>query len=276
MKKLLALLLMMTLLCPAALADEQLCMLDLAALPDSLSTTSSYISAVCALSESTQISIAIYDAWGSLTYQRNYGMCSGQFRSEDIYLRLNGGATSYRLQAMLGNEVRETMITRSLPRLENNIACTSGYPLTKVNGRDTRLSVTLLDVNALSAAPVTVPVQASSLYELGTVTFSLQDGFLYADAALDPNLNAVISDSAVFVASTSVSAANLDSSRFHGIQGMLNSMIDLQGAECVAVLVRLSVSFDPASALPDMETELPGQEDLWLRLMQQTESEAVG
>lgn len=278
MKHLSALLLtlLLTLILPSALADEQLCFIRLDDQPEEVITQCSYISVLCSLTDSVPVSIDIYDACENLVYQRNYGSCVGPFHSEEVYLRLSGGETHYLLRANLGDETREVSIVRKLPRLENNIATTCGYPLTKLSGNESRMSITLIDANALAEQPLSVPVQCAGQYDIGYVTFRMTDGYLSASLMLHAGLNAVINDDVIYVATTSVGAMNLDSGRFTGIQGALDTFIDLQGAPYAAVLVKITVSFDPSSALQNPTVEMEGQHDLWLNLLYQTESNAVG
>lgn len=276
MKRLPAILAVLLCLLSFALADEQTCILDLDNLSPAVSTDCSYLSATCTLEDAAPVSIAVYDNQDNLVYQRNYGQCMGSFRSEEVYLRLNGGDSVYRLRADVGGSVRETLVTRKQPRLENNIACSSGYPLSMLTGRESRCSVTLLDTAALAEAPVTVPLQSSGMFDLGTVTFSLQDGCLLAEALLHEDLRAEVNDDQVCVAATSIGAENLDSTRFTGIRSTLDTPIDLQGAPYVAVFVRLTVSFNPSGSRLHPVVELEGQQELWEQLQLQTESNAVG
>lgn len=239
------------------------------------STDCSYIRACCTLPGDSPVMLTVSDAWGGLVYQRDYGLCSGDFRSEDVYLRLIGGETTYIVTLQTGTATYRATVLRKLPRLMNNEACSAGYPLANITGRDTRATVTLIDVNAVAARPLTVTLHASGVYDLGTVTFSIHDGSLLVDASLHPGIDGDISSSSVCVATSSVAAVSLADRRFSGPQGRLGTSIDLQGAPYAAVYVRLTVSFDPSNLSAPVTTD-PAQQSIWRRLVDQTDFEAVG
>lgn len=276
MKRWLLLFVLLLMLFASALAEDDLCIIDLAELPASVSTGSSYICVINTLKESVPVSVSVYDAWDDLVYQRNHGECTGTFRSERIFLRLNGGETTYMLNVQCGDNTYETAIIRKLPRLNRNSACAAGLPLSQINGRDTRQTITMLDVAQLSRQPLTVTMHASGIYDLGRVTFGVQDGKLLVNAALRSGVDGEINEASVFVATSSVGALNLDSFGYSGLHAGLEEPIDLQGAAYAAVYVQLVVSFDPATAEINPVITLDDQLELWQRLMDQTENEAVG
>lgn len=241
----------------------------------SLSTDRSYLRITCDLESEADVTLSITDETGSLVYQRSHNLCSGRFRSEDVYLRLTGSQTTYQVTLLAGDSSYAFPLRRVMPRLTGNAACSVGIPLSSLTGADTWKSATVLDVNALSNAPCTVALHASGAYEIGTVTFSVSGGLLTVSAQLDASINASIEKSTVYVATTALEAQQLGRKSFHGPTGRLDSPIDLLAAPYVAVYVSLTVSFDPsAPASPDVL--LPGQEDLWLLMQTVTANEALG
>ena len=51
----------------------------------------------CPLDTDSRVTMTIRDEWGSTVYQRDYGVCSGMFASEEVYLPQNGAQTTYRV-----------------------------------------------------------------------------------------------------------------------------------------------------------------------------------
>lgn len=278
MKRVLSLLLMMSLLLAgmAVAQAEDVCSIDVSTTWDTVSTTQSYVRLTCPLPEEAEVNVSIYDADGNLHYQRNYGACSGSFRSEDIYLRTSGDNTTYQVNVSAGSANYTLDVVRCLPRLTDNAACSVGYPLSNLTGRNSWKSVTLLDVAQLEGTSQTVALHASGAYTLGSVTFSVRNGQLTVSASIADDVDGSIDKATVYVAFNAADAAALDDKHFAGAKGALGDHIDLQGASCVAVYVKMSVSFDPTDVPDSPVTELSGQDALWQRMLEITAAEAVG
>lgn len=235
-----------------------------------------YLRISCPVEEESRVTVTIADANGSITYQRDYGVCSGTFRSEDIYLRLSGAETLYRVSVSTGEEVASFQVNRTMPRLEGNAACAVGYPLSALAGGSGWKSATLLDVNALAMQSLTVPMHASGAYDLGSVTFSVKRGELIVHADVAPGVDGTIDKATVYVATNSIDAQNLGTKYFGGASGKLDSGIPLGGADYAAVYVKLTVSFDPSGVPASPAVTLEGQQELWQQMLQQPAGEAVG
>ena len=52
----------------------------------SVTSDKGYLSVTCPLDADSRVTMTIRDEWGSTVYQRDYGVCSGMFSSEDVYL----------------------------------------------------------------------------------------------------------------------------------------------------------------------------------------------
>ncbi len=260
---------------PVALGEDVEC-IDVTCAQDTVNTDQSYIRLLCPMEGEQQVTVAIYDASGSLCYQRDYGVCSGAFQSEDIFLRLKDGDTMYQVTLCAGNDVYSLDVVRERPYLVDNEACSVGYPMEDITGQRTWKTITMLDLAALEESSETVALYASGAYEIGSVTFSVSDNQLTVSADLFDGLSGSISSGKVYVALNAATARDLGGKRFSGITGRLDRAIDVQGASCVAVYVRLVVSFDPEGAGGMPLTELSGQEALWEELLEITADEAVG
>lgn len=242
----------------------------------SLTSDRSYLRVTSALDADAQVTLSIADDSGSLVYQRDYGVCSGRFRSEDIYLRLTGSQTTYHVSLWIGDSSYSFPLRRVMPRLTGNAACSVGYPLTSLSGAKTWKSATLLDVNALEGRSLTVPLHASDAYEIGTVTFTVSGGDLTVSAALSDGLDGSIDKSTVYVATTALEAEKLGKKNFPGITTKLNKTVDLQGTPYAAVYVNLTVSFSPTGVPGSPAVTLDGQDATWQRMLTETANEAIG
>lgn len=241
-----------------------------------LTSDRSYLRVCATLEEEASVNISVTDSYGSLTYQRDYGICSGSFRSEDIYLRLDGSETTYQITVSAGESVYTFPVRRVMPRLKGNAACSVGYPLSSLSGAGGWKSATLLDVAALEGSSITVDLHASDAYTLGTVTFSVSGGQLTVSADIDSGIDGSIDGATVYVATTALEAQSLGGKGFTGATGGLNSAISLNGASYAAVYVKFTVSFDPSGVPGSPDVTLPGQDDIWQRMQNETTNEAVG
>lgn len=276
MKRMVLLLLSLLLALPSlpALADDVMQV----SLPVSGAVTSdcSYLRLTCQLDGEQAVMVTVADASGNLHYQRSYGVCSGSFRSDELYLRLSGAQTNYQVTLQAGNTTHSFTVKRVMPRLKNNEACSVGYPLSRFTGSSSWKSATLLDVRALEGSSLTVPLHASGAYTLGTVTFKVSGGKLKVTASIDSGIDGSIDKSTIYVATDALAAQKLGTRQFNGRKGKLNESIDLGGTPYAAVLVVLTVSFNPAGVPGSPRTELNGQEALWQLMQTNTANEAVG
>lgn len=260
----------------AAFGAEDVAIIDAFSAAGTVEVSQGYICVTCRLEQETDVTVTVRDAKGSLCYQRDYGSCSGDFRSEDVFLRLKGSSTPYRVELSANGAVYGFDVLRKMPYLSDNLACSVGYPLSELTGRDTWKTVTLLDTGKLEENQKTVPLYASGAYEIGTVTFSISDNQLKVSASLMPGLDGSVGGGKVYVALNAADARDLDGRRFSGLTGRLNSAVDLKGARYAVVYVELIVSFDPSGASAAPEAELSDQAELWQSLIELTANEAVG
>lgn len=274
MKRVMTLLLAL-LLCMAAfpaLAADALTV-DVTSAASEISTDKSFLRLTCGSVEG-EVVITIRDAGGSIVYQRDHGTRSGSFRSDEIYLGLEGASTRYQVSMQAGSAAYAFALVRTQPRQKGVTACTAGCPLSLLTGADTWKSATLLDVRNMRE-PVTVPVQAGGGLAIGEAVFSVEDGVLTVTAQLAPGVGGVIDSAKVYVAANVLDARQLDTKKFKGLTGSLDRGIDLHGAGYAAVYVKLTVSYDPAQALP-LDMIFPDQLELLDLMNRYTINEEVG
>lgn len=283
MKRLIGILLALSLFLPMAwaAAGEDVYVIADAAQADGstaeqLQSDRSYLRVGCQLQSETDVTLSVTGEDGSLVYQRSYGLCSGRFSSEDIFLRLNGSQTDYRVALQAGEQCYAFSLRRVQPRMSGVSACSAGYPLRSITGADTWRCATVLDLTALEDASMTVPLLAGDAYEIGTVTFSAARGSLTVSACLNDGVDGSIDQGTVYVAATALEAKTLGKKSFSGLKGRLNQSLALADTSYAAVYVALTVSFDPQGVPEASGTQLQGQEDVWQRMQTETANEAIG
>lgn len=283
MKRLIGILLALSLFLPMAwaAAGEDVYVIADAAQADGstagqLQSDRSYLRVGCRLQSETDVTLSVTGEDGSLVYQRSYGLCSGRFSSEDIFLRLNGSQTDYRVALQAGDQCYAFSLRRVQPRMSGVSACSAGYPLRSITGADTWRCATVLDLTALEGASMTVPLLAGDAYEIGTVTFSAARGALTVSACLNDGVDGSIDKGTVYVAETALEAKTLGKKSFSGLKGRLNQSLALADTSYAAVYVALTVSFDPQGVPEASGTQLQGQEDVWQRMQTETANEAIG
>lgn len=287
MKRVLILLLMMLLCIAPAYAAEDVFTVnaqdmsedawDESFIASDLTSDRSYLRVLCDVEGESPVTLSIATEGGQPVYQRDYGVYDGFFRSEDIYLRLSGSQTTYHVTLWAGDIGYSFPIRRVMPRLIGNTACSAGYPLTELSGADSWKTATILDIAALEREPRTVALHASGAYEIGTATFTVEDGYLTVSAQLDEAVDGRIDKAKVYLAATALEAEQLGKKKFPGLTAKLDEAIDLQGTPYAAVYVNLTVSFNPAGAgeVPE-DPALEGQKELWETMQQVTANEAIG
>lgn len=285
MKKIFGLLLALVLLlcAAAAVAQEDVFIVNAPDVAENawdesntLTSDRSYLRVTCPMESEASVTLSVADEAGSLVYQRDYGLCSGNFRSEDIFLRLTGSSTVYHVSLWVGDVGYAFPIQRVMPRLIANAACAVGLPLQDMTGSGGWKSATLLDVSAMEGQSLTVPLHASNAYCIGSATFAVDHGCLTVSVQLDQRADAAVDRASVQVATTALEAQTLGRKSFAGQTAQLEQPIDLESTPYAAVYLSLTVSFDPASLPESPEIELEGQRDLWQLMQMETANEAVG
>lgn len=276
MKRIACLLLLLMMICPLAALAEDVCTVTNAGEVSQITTDKGYLSVGCPLDGESAVTLSICDEWGCILYQRAYGVCSGSFFSEDIYLPLQGTQTTYQVMLTSGETTHSFRVIRVMPRISDSTVSSAGLSLQTVSGVSSPRKVCLLDVDALNNQPPMVVPMVSGDVQLGTVTFSVRNGQLTVSAEL--TADGTIDRASVYVAKTSLSAQTLGTRRFDGKKVGLKKKVDVSDSRYVAVLVQLSVSYAQETATPTIPDEafLREQQTLWDNMQQETVNEAVG
>lgn len=273
MRKCIVFLLALLCLSLPALAED-ICTVD--AIGASATVTDrSYLRVTCDLAEEVPVTMTIRDQWGYLFYQRDYGTQSGSFCSEDVYLRLDGERSIYSVTLSAGAAEHTFRVTRELPLLTDTAVYAHGLTMEELCGGSSRKMAVILDVDAMQDAPLIVPMLSEGV-QLGEVIFTVENGELTVSAQL--YALGEIDKATVYVARDAVTARSLGTNRFAGRKEKLNRPIDVSETPYAAVLVQLTVSYDPATAYAWQADEeyLLQQQDLWQLMQLMTANEALG
>ncbi len=276
MRKFFCMLMTLCLLALPALAEE-VCTVD-ASRTGRVTTACSYLRVECPLPGETNVTLSVEDAWGFLIYQRDYGLCEGTFRSRDIHLPVEGDSRNYTVILSTNAGEYSFTVTREAPMLSDTAVYAGGLTLQEMHGGSSRKYAVVIDMDALNHETAAAPMLAGG-NQIGEVYFTVRDGKLTVSAAL--TVEGQIDKANVYIATDAITAGSLGSSRFTGIKTRLDRTIDLGSAPYAAVMVQLTVTYDPALAQPFRMG--PAEQDAWADMMADwyimqmtTANEAVG
>ncbi len=276
MRRMLTFFLALVLMLPGlpALAED-VCTVKDASEAGVVTTSCSYIKVRCPVGDGVRVTLTVRDEWGSLIYQRDHGICSGEFRSGEIHLPLVGESTEYRVTVTAGDAQHTFRVIRERPLLTDSAVYAYGLPLSEINGGSRRKSAVVLDMNALDRQTLTVPMVAGGM-QVGLVHFHVRGGEVTVSAEL--TVDGSIDRATVYLAEDALAARGLGSSRFSGIKGKLDRAYGLGGTPYAAVMVQLTVSYDEttARAWSPVKREEQQQSDWWQMMQTQTANDANG
>lgn len=272
MRKLICLMLLLFL--PLWAAAEDVCTVDASAAAR-VTTDRAYLRVECPIDGEARVVLSVRDNWGTLIYQRDYGMCSGSFCSRDIHLPLEGETTQYTVALSVGGEERTFTVTREKPLLTDSAVYASGLSLKELGGGSSRKYAVLLDMDAMNHQTAVMPMLAGGM-QVGVVTFTVQNGQLTVSAEM--TAEGRIDKATVYIAGDALSAATLGTSRFSGTKTRLDRTVSLKNAHCAAVMVQLTVTYDPETAQDVGAGSLSREEmrQTWQLMQTTTANEAVG
>lgn len=257
---------------------EDVCTVEDASAVSHVTTDRTYLRVCCPLDGETCVTLSVEDEWGYLIYQRSFGACSGTFRSEEVYLPLEGERTDYTVTLATDTQEHVFRVTREQPMLTDSAVYAAGLTLDEMNGGSSRKYAVVLDLDALNEETLTVPMLAGGM-QIGYVHFSVLDGVVTVTA--DLIVDGEIDKASVCVAPDALTADTLGSNRFTGMKTKLNREIDLTHTPYAAVMVQLTVSYDAATAQAwrmGREEQEAYEEQLenWQLMQLTTANEAVG
>lgn len=224
---------------------EDVCVVEDALTVSRITTDASYLRVLCTLTDASAVTLTVRDEWNTLIYQRNYGTCSGSFRSGDIHLPLQGGGCEYAVTLTLGDGAHTFTVVRQMPRLTDSSVYAGGATLRQLVDGSSHKYAVVLDLHALDQETFTAPLLSDGM-QLGEVYFSVLDGTLTVSAQL--TADGRIDRANVYIATDALTAQTLGTNRFCGTKTRLDRTIDLGDAPYAAVMVQMTVTYDPTTA----------------------------
>lgn len=276
--RMLSLFLIFALLLTVPAFAEDVCVVRDASAASHVTTGASYLQVQYPLPGETQVTLTVCDAWGTLIYQRDYGLCSGTFRSRDIHLPTGGDSCDYTVTLRTDAGSHSFTVTREQPMLTDTAVYAGGLTLAEMNGGSTRKYAVVLDMDALNQGTLIAPMLAGGS-QIGEVYFTVLDSALTVSASLFVEGN--VDKANVYIATDAITAQTLGTNRFSGMKTRLDREIPLGSTPYVAVMVQLTVTYDPAGAQPfqmgreEQEAWEALVED-WQLMQMTTANEAVG
>lgn len=278
MMRMLILFLICCLLLPAAALAEDVCVVKDASAVSRVTTACPYLRVQYALPQKTRVTLSVEDAWGGLIYQRDYGVCSGNFRSRDVHLPMDGDRCEYTVTLTTETEIHTFTVIREQPMITDSAVYAGGLSLKELNGGSSRKYALVLDLAMMDGQTAAAPMLASGL-QIGEVYFTVEDGSLTVSAAL--LASGEIDKATVYVAADALTAQTLGASRFTGVKTKMNKEIPLGDASYAAVMVQFTVTYDPETAQPfamtrEAEEAYQQMVEVWQTMQMTTANEAVG
>lgn len=257
---------------------EDVCIVKDALHASTVTTDRAYLRVQCDLEAEAEVVVTVRDAWGGLVYQRNYGLKKGSFRSADIHLPLDSDPCRYTVTVTADGAEHAFTVIREMAMITDAAVYAGGLTLKEMADGSSRKYALVLDMNLLDEGAVIAPMLASGA-QVGEVYFTVLDGVLTVSAVL--TAEGAIDKAAVYVATDAITARTLGTTRFAGTKTKLDREIDLGDAPYAAVMVQLTLTYDPttAQAYEPTEEELEALEQLmetWNLMQLMTVNEAVG
>ena len=262
--RMLSLFLICCLLLPAAALAEDVCVIKDASAATHVTTSCPYLRVQCPLPGETNVTLAVRDEWGGLIYQRNYGVCSGTFKSRDVYLPAYGESCDYTVTLTTDGGEYTFTVTQERPVLTDTAVYAGGLTLEEMFGGSPYKYAVVLDVCELEGSTLFAPMLADGM-EIGAVLFTVRDGKLTVQYELYVDGN--VDKANVYIATDAITAKALGTSRFTGTKTKLGREISLGYTPYVAVMVQLTVTYDPAGAQPFRMGEY--EREAWLSLVEE-------
>lgn len=278
LKRMLILLFLLSMLPALPALAEDVCVVKDALKVPCVTTDRAYLRLQCSLEGETEVTVTVRDEWGYLVYQRDYGTKSGTFRSGDIHLPLEGDGCEYAVTIETALGTNTFTVVREMAMITDSTVYAGGLTLKEMMDGSRRKFAVVLDMDALNEETAIAPMLASGM-QVGEVYFSVLDGVLTVSAVM--TAEGEIEKGTVYIATDAITAKTLGTTHFTGVKTKLDREIRLDDAPYAAVMVQLTVTYDPANAQPYE----PGKEELealeqmtetWELMQLMTANEAVG
>lgn len=276
--RILSLLLVGCLLVGVPALAEDVCTVQDALTASEITTDEAYLRLGCELAAEGNVTVTVQDEWGYLVYQRDYGVCAGSFRSSDIYLPLEGSRAVYTVTLETAGGVNTFTVIREMAMITDTAVYAVGLTLQEMADGSAYKYAVVLDLAALNETTAVAPLLASGA-QVGEAYFSVLDGVLTVSALL--TAEGSIDKAEVYIATDALTARDLGAKHFNGMKAELDQEIDLGDAPYAAVMVQLTLTYDPTTAQAwemtrEEEENFKQLQEDWMLMQQLTAGEAVG
>ena len=252
-------------------AAAETCLIpDVTAAAAGIETSSSYIALQVPVAAPADVMLTITGEDGVCIYQRAFGLQEESFRTEDIFLKLQGTETLYTVTLQVGESSWKIPVRRVAGTLQNQPACGAGIPLDEITGFGSWQCVTVL---SLAEGSKSVPLLAAAGYKAGTLSCTLTGSTLTVEPVMTCGQ---LERGRIYVATDALTARELGRPFFSGIVGEPGQPIDLGDAAYVMIFADLRVTLSPRQAEPMDSCRVEGQDELWEAMQENTVNEAVG
>ena len=276
--RILSLLLVGCLLVGVPALAEDVCTVQDALTASEITTDEAYLRLGCELAAEGNVTVTVQDEWGYLVYQRDYGVCAGSFRSSDIYLPLEGSRAVYTVTLETAGGVNTFTVIREMAMITDTAVYAVGLTLQEMADGSAYKYAVVLDLAALNETTAVAPLLASGA-QVGEAYFSVLEGVLTVSALL--TAEGSIDKAEVYIATDALTARDLGAKHFNGMKAELDQEIDLGDAPYAAVMVQLTLTYDPTTAQAwemtrEEEENFKQLQEDWMLMQQLTAGEAVG
>lgn len=243
-----------------------------------LTAKTQYIRIAYSVAEEQAVTVSVrLKETGETVYQKNYGIKSGRFTSDDIYLKYTASQTvPYTIALTVGEEEISFPFYRQLMVLKRNKACTYGVRMQDVQPDLTKkLQMgTALDLEVIRNGPgsrLQIPLCASNKYIIGTVTVRVLDDNLRVSMAFVNGLDITIHRQTMHLFTypgelTTLEERHLKNQPKYQVGTDISILKDLKGADKVILYLPMEVTYDP-NGLAQFGYDLAEDENLQNQLI---------
>lgn len=281
MRRMLTLLMAVLLLCTACPAlAEDVCTVKDASAAENVTTDCAYLQVRCPIEGESRVTLTVTDAWGTLIYQRDHGLCSGTFRSSDIYLPLDDApSASYTVTVTAGERVHTFRVKRERSRLTDTGVYAAGLTLREMFEGNRRKQAVILDMAEMNdphhPGTLDAPLIAGGM-QVGWAHIAVAGSEITVETEL--TVEGSIDKVRIYIAPDALTARTLGGSHFAGMQVKQGKAADVGDTPYAAVMVQCTVSYDETTAQAwekDQEAHADQLEN-WQQMMQATPNDANG
>lgn len=289
MKRVLAAVILMLVLFVSVAAQAQTALLDAAQIQNAvvdenyiaanLTHAAQYLSVSYDVGEAEQpvsLSVVALDT-GAPVYGKNYGMVSGAFVSDEVYLKFTGNAMDrYTVTLAVGDTAITFPFYRKLLRLSDNSACGAGLRFSDINARFKGEKAMALAVDLQNEGNLSTPVVASDMYLAGQMNVSVAQGTVTVSFSLAPEAQAEVKSQRLYILTDISELIDLSERRLriypvYAPGRSVDVASELAGSRYALIYLSLTLDYDPNS----LEKFIYAPDNAQLDILQEMEKQYI-